>query len=447
MEENTMKLSGPLERKGMFGFWLKRYCRIIDNILEISKTDSKNSIEDKYFIDDNVTITKIDEIRFSLTFPDGSIVQFRTFCEDILNSWIFTLQSINFYQSTISINSFQLLKIVGHGFFGKVTLARKIGSEKICAIKSIHKKKVISSNKTSSILIERNILKKADNPFIVRLEYAFQTASKFYLCTEFAPGGDLNHLITKKGFLQDNEIRFYCAEIASGLSYLHSKGVIHRDIKSENILIFGDGHVKLTDFGLAIYNISNSNSFCGTPEFIAPEVIKHEHYSYEIDWWGLGIVLYEMVFGVTPFYSRNQMKTFKRIVESDPPFHGKINLDLKILINGLLNKDKDRRYGFNEVRDSNFMKSVNFEDIYNKSVSPPYLPSASFENNFGREYGCEPIIDSIAPDVYGSLEEIHNFSYNRDLFSTGSTFSGGSEMIAAPSEIIGTVVENGLSES
>ena len=171
-------------------------------------------------------------------------------------------------------------------------------------------------------------------------------------------------------------MRFYLSEIACALSYLHSLGIIYRDLKPENILLDAEGHIKLTDFGLSkeVKSMDGANTFCGTYEYIAPEVFLKKQYGVEIDWWAVGILAYEMVMQITPFFDKSPSKMMEKIVEKDITFPCEFTSDLASLINGLLQKDPKKRFKFNDLVNHPFFHGVNWDDVINKKTKPLYVP-------------------------------------------------------------------------
>ena len=214
------------------------------------------------------------------------------------------------------MDNFKILSVIGRGYYGKVMLVQEIKSPKnFYAIKSIRKTTLKESNSIHTIVAERNVLAKCKHPFIVSLKFAFQTPSKFYFGLEYAPGGELFYHMQHRGLLPLEEVRLYVAEIALAFDFLHKNNIIYRDLKPENVLLDADGYVKLTDFGLAkdLSSINQTSTFCGTTEYLAPEIIRHMEYSFSVDWWTLGILAFELLFGRTPFANQNRIKMFQNI--------------------------------------------------------------------------------------------------------------------------------------
>lgn len=194
-----------------------------------------------------------------------------------------------------SISDYQLIRIIGTGTFGKVYLALR--DDKSYALKMLHKKKIIELKQIVHIKNEKNILAGVQHPFIVNLVEAFQDRLNLYLVFEFVQGGEIFRLLRKENIFPNDVALFYIAEITLALQYLHQRQIAYRDLKPENLLIGSDGHLKITDFGFAKKIVDRSYTLCGTPEYLAPEIIMGQGHNLGVDWWALGILLYEMLSG------------------------------------------------------------------------------------------------------------------------------------------------------
>lgn len=213
----------------------------------------------------------------------------------------------------ISREDFSILKVVGRGSFGKVFLVKKKMSGEIFAMKVLKKPDVLKRNQIEHTKSERKILQSVTSPFLVNMHYAFQTEEKLYMVMDFLNGGELFYHLNREKTFSEERIRFHVAEIVLALETLHKAGIIYRDLKPENILLDGEGHVRLTDFGLSkqgIFKDSDEQDFtiCGTPEYLAPEIIRGEGHGCAVDWWSLGALVFEMHTGKPPFQNLNKMQ-------------------------------------------------------------------------------------------------------------------------------------------
>ncbi|GAB9473062.1 Agc protein kinase, partial [Globisporangium polare] len=216
------------------------------------------------------------------------------------------------FDDKVCLEDFTLIRVIGKGSFGKVTLVRKKTNSKIFAMKILSKAHLLKRKQVEHTKTERRVLSVASHPFIVGLHYAFQTQAKLYFVLDYCPGGELFFHLSRMGKFDETMSRFYAAELVVALEHLHSLGVVYRDLKPENILLDEMGHIKLADFGLAKDEVteidSGATSLCGTPEYLAPEVLARKGHGTAVDWWGLGMVLYEMLTGLPPWYTRNRQE-------------------------------------------------------------------------------------------------------------------------------------------
>jgi serine/threonine protein kinase len=317
---------------------------------------------------------------------------------DNMMEWIISLRAATFKYTSLTMDSFTILSVIGRGSFGKVMLCENKSTKQLFAIKSVHKDRLIRSQKVHTILFERSILGKMSHPFIVSLCFAFQTPTKFYLGLEYLPGGELFHHFRDKSRLDMDAVRHYVAMIALALDYLHSQGVVYRDLKPENVLLDADGYIKLTDFGLSKEIDGATGTFCGTAEYLAPEVVRREPYGCRIDWWALGILTYELVFGATPFRHPNRSRMFTLIQSRDVVFPDDADGCIVRLIRGLLAKDPRNRFAFEQVREEPFFEGVSFQDLLEKKVPMRFVPKIADvkePSNFDSEFTSESALDSL----------------------------------------------------
>jgi serine/threonine protein kinase len=236
---------------------------------------------------------------------------------------------------------------------------------------------------------ERKVLEEIDNPFIVSLRFAFQTGDKLYMILDFFTGGELFFHLKQNGRFNEDRARFYAAEIVLALECLHKHNIIYRDLKPENVLLDGDGHIKLTDFGLSKDSISGSaltHTFCGTPEYLAPEVIHGSGYGQAVDWWSLGTLLYEMLTGLPPFYNENLHVMYEKIIRAKLTFPSYLSAKAISFLTALLERNPKQRLGggesnAEEVKKHAFFEGMDWDKMSTKEVKVPFKPSVSGEKD------------------------------------------------------------------
>ncbi|XP_059149488.1 serine/threonine-protein kinase Sgk1-like isoform X2 [Physella acuta] len=309
-------------------------------------------------------------------------------------------------KTTVKPKDFEFLRVIGKGSFGKVLLARHKAEGKIYAVKVLQKQAIMKRNEAKHIMAERNVLlKNVKHPFLVGLHYSFQTPDKLYFVLDYVNGGELFFHLQRERFFAEHRAKFYSAEMASALGYLHSLNIIYRDLKPENILLDSTGHVVLTDFGLCkegIVGQGTTSTFCGTPEYLAPEVLRKKPYDKTVDWWCLGAVLYEMLYGLPPFYSRDTAEMYDNILFKPLRLRTNVSAAGRSLLEGLLQKEKENRLGakrdFQEIKNHDFFSDINWQDLYDKKITPPYNPNVTDHldlKHFDPEFVREPVPASI----------------------------------------------------
>lgn len=211
--------------------------------------------------------------------------------------------------SKFKFDDFKILKLVGRGTFGKVYLVKNSQNNQVYAMKSIRKDVVIDHEAMESLKVEKLILLQVKHPFIISMEHVFAKSLRIYFVMQFVQGGELFKHLSEQRRFSEQRVKFYAAQIALALGYLHKSNIYYRDLKPENILLGLDGYILLADFGLAKINQmqdgAEPNSFCGTPEYISPEMIVGSGHDHTLDWWALGVLIYEMIIGIPPFYHKN----------------------------------------------------------------------------------------------------------------------------------------------
>ncbi|XP_021924775.1 ribosomal protein S6 kinase alpha-5-like isoform X2 [Zootermopsis nevadensis] len=295
------------------------------------------------------------------------------------------------------LKDFKPLKFLGKGAYSTVYLVRKNGGMDdgtLYAMKTLPvSRDEYENSKPKRYFAEQNVLERlTESPFVVRLHYVFQTQSSLYLTLDYYPAGDLAGLIYKMGHLTESDAQLYLAEIALGIQHLHENGIIHRDIKPGNILFDACGHVAIADFGVSAYFTSNTVKIAfdkaGTKQYMAPEMIKRSGYSFEVDWWSLGIIAYVMMTGHKPFvFENNDVPSLHRqILEKEPRFPMHVTSKAKNFIESLLKKNPSKRLGGLtgsplDIKKDPFFKKIDWERVARKEIKMPPLPQVNSDNN------------------------------------------------------------------
>ena len=310
---------------------------------------------------------------------------------------------------SVELNDFQIIKVLGRGTFGKVCLVQYKPTKEYFAMKSLKKDVLLDMDQVQSTILEKKILQSLDHPFLVGMIFCFQTEERIYFIMPFIRGGELfQHLRTEK-FFKEDKARFYAASMGLALDYLHNHGIVYRDIKPENILIGEDGYLKLIDFGMAkmLQGNEKATSFCGTPEYLAPEIITGEGHNRAADWWSYGILLFEMLCGIPPFYCENTERMYDLITNAELRFPKRIQVsdNAKDLIKKLLIKQQDKRLGvnkgFEEIKTHPFFQGFDFDALLAKKLEAPFIPVLKDSldvGNFDEEFTSEDIATSVIPE-------------------------------------------------
>ena len=277
----------------------------------------------------------------------------------------------------INYNSFEILELIGGGSFGKVFKVKLKGTNNIFAMKVLNKGYLIKKKLLRYAITECNVLKQSNCPFILKLHYSFQTPENLYMILDYCPIGDLSYQIQLNLFEED-EAKFYIAELILAIEYLHQHDIIYRDLKPENILIDSDGHVKLADFGLAKENVTTNvpnKTFCGSPQYLSPEMLSKEGTTKASDIYGIGAILFELISGAPPFFSQDENLMYKNISENKLLFPEFFSEELKDLLKKMLNKNPKERIGIEndktDLKNHEFFRDINWDDIMKKKVKPP----------------------------------------------------------------------------
>uniref|UniRef100_A0A452R7Y6 Ribosomal protein S6 kinase n=1 Tax=Ursus americanus TaxID=9643 RepID=A0A452R7Y6_URSAM len=322
-------------------------------------------------------------------------------------------------------SQFELLKVLGQGSFGKVFLVRKVtrpDSGHLYAMKVL-KKATLKVRDRVRTKMERDILADVNHPFVVKLHYAFQTEGKLYLILDFLRGGDLFTRLSKEVMFTEEDVKFYLAELALGLDHLHSLGIIYRDLKPENILLDEEGHIKLTDFGLskeAIDHEKKAYSFCGTVEYMAPEVVNRQGHTHSADWWSYGVLMFEMLTGSLPFQGKDRKETMTLILKAKLGMPQFLSTEAQSLLRALFKRNPANRLGSGpdgaeEIKRHAFYSTIDWNKLYRREIKPPFKPAVAQPDDtfyFDAEFTSRTPKDSPGiPPSAGAHQLFRGFSF------------------------------------
>lgn len=323
-------------------------------------------------------------------------------------------------EQLINFKSFTLLEEIGSGSFGKVYKVIKNDTKQVYALKQLNKEFLIKQKQLKYAIGECKILTYLDHPFIIKMNFAFQTPKNLYMVLDYCPNGDLMTHLSEKGRFPESVARFYIAEIILAIEYLHSLDIVYRDLKPENILLDRAGHIRLADFGLAKENVNPINkamSFCGSPAYLAPELLSKTGSEKSADVYGIGAILYEMLSGLPPFYSDNIKELFKNIKRAMLQFPKIVRNDAQDLIRQLMSKDPNKRPKLTVAKQHVFFKEINWEELEMKMVKPPRLgPKWLQMDNFSEEISNYAANKNINDEDYlaeDSMDKVADFNFSR----------------------------------
>lgn len=332
------------------------------------------------------------------------------------------------------LDDFNPIKLIGRGSWGKVMLSRQRSTGCLYAVKILKKHVIISQNEVSHTLTESRVLRTTNHPFLIALKYSFRDKERLCFVMEYAAGGELFYHLSQERKFSEDKTKFYGAEIVSALGYLHEHDIIYRDLKLENLLLDRDGHIKIADFGLCKDNIrltDTTKTFCGTPEYLSPEVIEDNQYGRAVDWWSLGVLLYEMMCGTLPFNNNTTELLFHEILMKQVSFPAILSEPAKHFLNGLLIKDPTKRLGggpddAREIMIHAFFRGLNWIELMEKKIQPPFVPEITSDTDtryFDRQFTTEPVNLTPIDRALNQLSEIDASIFTQFSFAAGSQLS------------------------
>ena len=290
----------------------------------------------------------------------------------------------------MKLSDYEIGETLGTGSFGRVRISKNKKTNEYVAMKIMKKVEILKSKQADHIANEIKILSMIDHPFVIKFDGFTQDEKYLYLALELINGGELFTYLRSVGRFPVDQARVYIAQIISIFEYLHSKNIIYRDLKPENILIHKSGYLKLTDFGFAKIVEGRTYTLCGTPEYLAPEIILNKGHGKPVDWWTCGILLYEMIAGIDPFSDDDPIMVYQKILKGKIKFPSGFDSNAKSLVKHLLESDLTKRYGnlkggVKDIKGHRFFKELSWEKLINMELTPPYIPkvkSASDISNF-----------------------------------------------------------------
>ncbi|XP_066534445.1 protein kinase C epsilon type isoform X2 [Hoplias malabaricus] len=328
----------------------------------------------------------------------------------------------------MNLEDFSFIKVLGKGSFGKVMLAELRGSDEVYAVKVLKKDVILQDDDVDCTLTEKRILALArKHPYLTQLFCCFQTKDRLFFVMEYVNGGDLMFQIQRSRKFDEARSRFYAAEVTSALMFLHQNGVIYRDLKLDNILLDAEGHCKLADFGMCKEGILDgitTTTFCGTPDYIAPEILQELEYGPSVDWWALGVLMYEMMAGQPPFEADNEDDLFESILHDDVLYPVWLSKEAVSILKAFMTKNPNKRLGCvvsqgleAAIKEHPFFKEIDWTLLEQRKIKPPFKPRIKTKrdvNNFDQDFTREePVLTPVDEAIIKQInqDEFKGFSY------------------------------------
>ncbi|KAF5322084.1 hypothetical protein D9619_002104 [Psilocybe cf. subviscida] len=333
-------------------------------------------------------------------------------------------------KGTYRLSDFIIQRTLGTGSFGRVHLVRSKHNLRFYAIKVLNKERIARMKQIEHTNNEQQMLASVQHPFIINLWGVFQDSGNLYMVMDFVPGGELFTLLRRSNRFPDPVAKFYAAEVALALNHLHTQDIMYRDLKPENILLNSDGHIKIADFGFAKQVETVTWTLCGTPDYLAPEIIHHQRYNKSVDWYALGVLIFEMLSGLPPYHSsdpntNSHIQLYEKIMRGPAyiKFPAAFNANATDLILRLMELDPSKRYGnlrhgAGDVFAHPWFNEVNWEKLAARDITAPYLPRISGEGDASAfdsypEDNAAALYGVVGPDPYG--EKFPDFDYTSGM--------------------------------
>eukprot|EP00127_Corallochytrium_limacisporum_P005692 Clim_evm71s210 gene=Clim_evmTU71s210 len=339
----------------------------------------------------------------------------------------------------VALEDFEIFKVVGRGSFGKVLLANWKERDATVAIKVLNKEVLCLEEDVEVAINERTaLIETRGSPFIVHCHAMMQTRERLFFVLEFIGGGDLMFHMLQDGVFTEDRARFYAAEIVLAFEWLHGKGIIYRDLKLDNVMLSETGHIKLADMGMCkdgLIGLKTTTTFCGTPDYIAPEILRDMPYSRSVDWWALGVLLYEMVCGQPPFDGDNEDELFDSILHEDIAFPDDLDRACLLAVRGFLTRPVSRRLGcgrlgMRDVQRHPFFKSIDWEAMQELRVEPPFVPTRKDSTDtsyFDKQFLSEPI--TFSPKKPEVMRKVDQSMFKGFSFVDEGPLNGGGHVV------------------
>ncbi|CAO3698047.1 hypothetical protein G6F70_005727 [Rhizopus microsporus] len=286
----------------------------------------------------------------------------------------------------LKLDDFNISRTLGTGSFGRVHLIQSKVNGRYYAMKVLKKTEVIRLKQVEHTNNEKHILESVAHPFLVNMWGTFQDCHNLYMVMDYVPGGELFSVLRRSQRFPDHVAKFYAAEVILAIEYLHRKDMIYRDLKPENLLLDAQGHIKITDFGFAKYVPDITWTLCGTPDYLAPEIIQSKGYGKAVDWWSLGVLVYEMLAGYPPFFDDDHLKLYEKILACKIKWPQYFDPNAKDLLKRLLTPDLTKRFGnlkagTDDIKRHPWFAGVDFNRILARQIRAPYIPQIRGEGD------------------------------------------------------------------